>query len=124
MMGAAEVERRMPVWLALAELFLDTELDAADHDRIRAVLAASGYAEAVLHDILRREVAPAFGPNLFAVAGIWDGWDEADARRLLHPVIAGGGFGWTGWLTWRLLRRDLEADWARVNPFAGPPAGR
>jgi len=120
-MDAAGIARRMPVWLAMSELFLDTELDAADHERIRRTLAGSGYDEATLHDILRREVTPAFGPNLFSVAGVWDGWSEADALRLLRPVIAGRGFGWLGWLAWRLLRRDIEADWARINPFAGPP---
>ncbi|MCG5243453.1 DUF7079 family protein [Azospirillum doebereinerae] len=107
----------MPVWLAMGELFLDTELDAADHGRIRRVLAESGYDEAVLHEILRREVTPGFGPNLFAVAGAWGCRNEEDARRLLRPVIAGTGFGWMGWLVWRLLRREVEADWRRINPF-------
>ncbi|CAO3430579.1 DUF7079 family protein [Azospirillum doebereinerae] len=120
-MEAAGIARRMPVWLAMGELFLDTELDAADHGRIRRVLAGSGYDEATLHDILRREVTPAFGPNLFSVAGAWGCWSEEDAHRLLRPVISGRGFGWMGWVVWRLLRREVEADWGRINPFGVVP---
>ena len=54
--ASLELERRRPVWAALSDLFLDTELEAADHQRIAHVLAASGYPESELERILCREV--------------------------------------------------------------------
>jgi hypothetical protein len=36
-------ERRLTIWRALSELFLDTELDTAAYARIAQVVAASGY---------------------------------------------------------------------------------
>ena len=42
----------------LSELYLDTELDDADYDRIAAVLLGSGYSRGQLEEILYRELHP------------------------------------------------------------------
>jgi hypothetical protein len=39
-----EIERRKPVWAALSELWLDTQLTHDDLQRIAAVMKTSGYA--------------------------------------------------------------------------------
>lgn len=81
--------QRRAVWLALSELYLDTDVSLL-YPSIAAALARSPYSDAELWNILRHEVHPVVGPNLRSVAGVWDGFDEAwlaDAieRRLRRP---------------------------------------
>lgn len=72
--AAADLARRRPVWQALSELFLDTEVDAL-LPSLAQRLAASAYSEAELDWILRRELQPLLQWNLFPAAGVWDGFD-------------------------------------------------
>jgi hypothetical protein len=80
-------EQRTPVWNALSELFLDTELQSDDHDRIAKILAASPYSEKKLEEILRFEVTPVLKANLMCVAGEWAGFDEAWMHEKMTPLI-------------------------------------
>jgi hypothetical protein len=82
-----EAEHRMPVWIALSQLFLDTELQEDDHQRIARVLASSPYPEKKLDEILRFEVTPVLKWNLLSVAGEWAGFDEKWLREKLVPLI-------------------------------------
>src|SRR5688500_1297338 len=75
--GGPKIEERAPVWIALSELFLDTELQDDDRERIAKTLAASPYSEKKLEEILRFEVTPVLKANLRCVAGEWSGFDEA-----------------------------------------------
>ena len=81
------IEERIPVWNALSEFFLDTELHHTDRERIATVLAASPYSEEKLEEILRFEVTPVLRANLFSIAGEWTGFDEAWLREKLKPRI-------------------------------------
>jgi hypothetical protein len=65
------IRERMPVWEALAEFFLDTELQENDYRRIAGILVRSPYSEAELWEILRFEVYPPRHLNLLCVAGEW-----------------------------------------------------
>ncbi|MGI4736757.1 MAG: DUF7079 family protein [Janthinobacterium lividum] len=76
-MNARELARRKPVWLALSEFYLDTELQPADLQRIRAVFDQSGYSEQEIRQIDYDEVGPTLYANLLSVAGEWLGFDEA-----------------------------------------------
>jgi hypothetical protein len=87
MLSAVDIERRLPVWLAMSELFLDTELDPVDFARIRTALGASDYDSADLSGIFLQEVVPVLGHNLLSVVGEWAGWDADDLRRLLLPRL-------------------------------------
>lgn len=69
MMQGIDFENRMPVWLALSELFLDAELLPTDIRRIAWLLDTSSYDRGALERILIEEVMPAFAPNLLSVAG-------------------------------------------------------
>ena len=71
-----EIERRKPVWAALSELWLDTELTQDDLQRIAGVMKRSGYNVPQLRDIYLFEVAPVVFPNLLVVAGEWAGFDD------------------------------------------------
>ena len=85
MIDDAEIDRRKPVWAALSELWLDTELAEDDLRRIAGVMKASGYPIGVLRHIYLYEVAPVVFPNLLVVAGEWAEFDHewlfAEATR-------------------------------------------
>lgn len=76
-MKANELARRKPVWLALSEFYLDTELQPADFRRIRAVFDQSGYSEQEIRQFDYDEVGPVLAGNLLSMAGEWAGFDEA-----------------------------------------------
>ena len=76
-MDARELARRKPVWLALSEFYLDTELQPADLSRIRLVFDQSGYSEQEIRQIDYEEVGPLLFSNLLSVAGEWAGFEEA-----------------------------------------------
>ena len=87
-LSEAEIRSRLPVWDAIADLFLDTELDAADRERIARALARSPFPADELDAIYRYEVAPVVHGNLKVVAGEWAGFGEAWLGRA-HPRVPG-----------------------------------
>jgi hypothetical protein len=78
-----EIARRSPVWRALSELFLDTELQPDDHQRIAELIRQAGYNVSEAEAILRNEVAPVFFPNMLSMAGEWVPWSEDFVRELI-----------------------------------------
>ena len=72
-----EIERRKPVWLALSELWLDTELTELDINHIATKMVDSGYSLTELRVICDNEIAPVVYKNLLSpVGGVWSGFDE------------------------------------------------
>lgn len=95
-----DLAAREPAWLALSEMFLDTDVTLSRRWRAQA-LAASGYSVAQLERILVEEVSPACRINLWCVAGVWDGFDPAWLReRILRRRAS----------PWRVLGR-LRHGW-------------
>jgi hypothetical protein len=84
-MNISQPEERLPVWDALAQFFLDDELQPGDYERIANVLADSRYSLAELEDILRHEVYPACKWNLICVAGAWGTWGEEWIMEHIAP---------------------------------------
>ncbi len=122
-----ELARRRPVWSALSDLFLDTELQPDDHVRIARMLRDSGYADATLLAILDEEVAPICGPNLLSVAGEWalfDGeWLEHEILRLCGAsTLARKVNRWGGGLMRRAVAGDLAAVRAALVRLRQDPA--
>lgn len=111
-----EIAQRMPIWMALSELFLDTELCAADYRRIHAVLAASMHDSASLRAILDREVAPALGWNLLSIAGEWAYFTEDDLRKLIVPRLDRRHPFRRSWVIMLVLGRYLDRQWALIDP--------
>lgn len=112
-----DLARRRIAWAVLSELFLDTQLDAADHERIAAALTHARFDADVAERILRREVGPVLWPNLLSVAGEWEGFDldamEAKIRpridRRWPPLVSG----------FQMVRGDWRAVRACMDPAAG-----
>jgi hypothetical protein len=71
----------MYVWIALSELFTDSELTASDKNRLAKQLKISGYSLMEIEVILRDEVMPTFSENLMAVGGNWSGWSDDEIRQ-------------------------------------------
>ena len=67
-------DERFPVWDALLEFFLDTELEEKDYERISRVLAKTEYTIKELQEILYYEVYPVCKWNMFSIAGEWAGF--------------------------------------------------
>lgn len=114
---SVDLENRRPVWDAMSEFYLDTELDADDLERIANVLRSSVYGEAELDLIMFDEVFPVLIPNLHSVAGEWAGYDldsleaailERRNRRLKLPsaMIAGRSLVRGHWRTVKQLMME------------------
>ncbi|MBK5003178.1 hypothetical protein IAE37_005454 [Pseudomonas sp. S31] len=68
--------RRLPIWRALSELFLDVELDDTQFAYVARIVAESGYSADEIQTILWNEVFPVLKANLHSVAGEWVGWPD------------------------------------------------
>ena len=75
-LAVEDVPNRLPVWENLSELFLDTELEADDFQRLGRLLAASRYTLDEIEEILFDEVYPVCIWNLLQVAGVWTAFDS------------------------------------------------
>lgn len=70
-----DLQQRLPVWEALSEFWLDTELTLAQLEGIALVIANSPYSVSEVRLIHDYEVAPALYQNLLSVAREWAGFD-------------------------------------------------
>jgi hypothetical protein len=113
-----ELQRRKPLWTALADLWLDTEIDPYDIQRIADAATASGYSITELNEIYLYEVAPVVCANLLTPAGAWAGFDEA----WLHAELRKGAVSRSLWLrfwVWTGIDRKLmtyatEEHWHKI----------
>ena len=120
----ADIERRKPVWAALSELWLDTELADDDLRRIAGVMGQSDYSVGELREIYLFEVAPVVSPNLLTVAGEWAGFDEGwlfaevtrQARRRSPVLRALVRLGIGKWV----MTFATERHWHRLVEMMAP----
>ena len=81
MQTASETERRLNIWQALSELFLDTELSEETFKYIARMVTESEYGPAEVKHILWQEVFPVLESNLRSVAGVWEGYPREWLRH-------------------------------------------
>ena len=108
-----DLDRRRPVWEALSDLYLDTELDESGLEFIARRIGPAGYSPAELEYILRREVGRAVGDNLnllMSVAGEWAGFDP----EWIEQEILKNERGWRRWFPRYTAWGMIRADWKRV----------
>lgn len=70
-----EIAIRKPVWVAMSDLFLDTDVRLS-YCSIARILAVAPFTIEQMGAILHKEVSPIAAPNLMVVAGEWAGFDE------------------------------------------------
>jgi hypothetical protein len=109
-----DIQRRRPVWTALADLFLDTELQEADLRHIARVLVASGYTDAEVEEILCGEVFPVCIWNMRSVAGVWAGFDS---DWLQERILANAGRVWKKWRVFHPGRWMIREEWEKVVAY-------
>ncbi len=112
-----DLERRRPLWEALADLCLDSALDDVRYRAIATSVVASGYTPAEVQEILWREVLPVVETNLRSPAGEWAGFD---ADWLQERILAQRRRP-HGWLE-RVrpasgVRRIVQQEWLHVLQF-------
>lgn len=112
----AELARRRPLWTALSDLWLDTELQADNRGVIARRMLDSGYDRATLERIMAEEVAPAVYCNLYSVAGEWAGFDEDWLCAEILSGLHGRGAIGRWWLRRRrgFMTRLVRDDWHDV----------
>ena len=71
-----EISNRIPVWTALSEFYIDTELNQDDITRIKKVFIDSGQTLDDIKKIDIYEVFPLLQTNLLSPAGTWAGFDD------------------------------------------------
>ena len=107
---------RRPVWEAMSELFLDTELQENSLSHIASTLTQSPYSLDELESILFHEVYPVLVPNLLQTAGEWAGFDaawleakiiERTRRRRIFKRMP------------QFSRWMIRDDWNRVKELVG-----
>ena len=119
MLSESETERRLRVWHALSDVFLDTELQPHDYQWIASILEGSGYSQAELRAILEDEVAPAFVGNLFSVAGEWTSWSKREVRQIMLRSLR-RGFPPLRWMKKRLAQRIVAEEWQKIASAMAP----
>ena len=109
----AELARRRPLWIALSELWLDTELGNSDLKWIASRLVATGYAWTEIERICLQEVAPALFDNPGAPAGSGAGFDpEWLEDRILNLIGRPDHDAWVAGnrgKLWQFIGRDWPA---------------
>jgi hypothetical protein len=112
---AEQIERRVPVWVAMSDLFLDTEITDATLGHIARTIDRAGFSADEAKAILGTEVAPVFCRNLLGPAGEWAGWSEASVRVAILDFLSGSASRQSiAGFTVMPFGRALTADWGRI----------
>lgn len=102
-LDAKALKRRSPVWAALSDLFLDTDVSLY-YGEIAETLRKSRFSPEEAEHILFEEVGPVFGVNLIAHDRVWSAWPPEHVRVLILDHLA----------LHPLARRAMQAECADV----------
>lgn len=122
------ISHRKPIWIALSELYLDTELEQYDFNLIATKIKESPFSFEEVKQINKEEVFPILFTNLLSVAGEWTGFQEEwlitkitqklKKRTRLRRFFNNIAYGiWKGMLTnyWRKIEIEYRQE-ASTNP--------
>ena len=80
-------EKRLKIWRALSDLFLDTEIEDFTFKYIARTISESGLSLSEVEEILWYEVYPVLESNLRSVTGVWEGWPDSWLLKNLPPSV-------------------------------------
>lgn len=116
------IAARRPLWAAMSEMWLDTELGPIELEYIARMMAESGLTDEALREVYLVELAPVLWPNLFATAGEWAGFDqEWLSERIVHNLTHHPRRTrfWSRFpLTRRMMTYATEEYWRALMPMA------
>ena len=78
-----EIRRRIPVWTALAEFYLDNDLEDTELMHIARRIRKAGYTLPEAKAMLKYEVGPVFIRNGLGAPGRWGLWLEDEVHELV-----------------------------------------
>ncbi len=107
----ATLNTKKPLWMALSDLFLDTELDKKNLVYIAKTMHKSIYSLHEIKDILMLEVFPVCIANLHSVAGESAGFDENWLEETIIAAKRPNRF--RQWMNRRSFWM-IESDWEDV----------
>ncbi len=87
MKNEININDRKPIWIALSNFYLDTELDESDFRGIALKIFESPYTFEEVKNINKYEVFPVLNGNLLDVAGEWAGFDEESLMQKIVSLI-------------------------------------
>ncbi|WP_292010546.1 hypothetical protein, partial [Chryseobacterium sp.] len=77
------IEERKPIWIALSDFYLDTELQDSDFNYIANVFLNSSFTLEEIKHINKYEVFPVLQDNLLDAVGQWARFEE---QWLIHTI--------------------------------------
>ncbi len=117
MTDPVNIEQRRPIWLALSEFYLDTELQDSDFRNIAFTILASQYSLDEVKTINKYEVFPILQANLLSPAGEWAGFDEDWlVEKILYSIEKKSKVGKvTTEITYPLLKWMFKDYWKKLE---------
>ncbi len=115
MLNDVEIARRLPLWWALSDLLLDTDMPHVWGPYIVRTMREGGFALGDAHEIFLDEVGPAFYFNLSIVTGEWAGWEEEYVRRMVVARLRRPA--WMRRIGERSRRATLQDVWDHTLPY-------
>jgi hypothetical protein len=116
MLAPEDIERRLPLWVALSDLFLDTEMGRLWYPSIVKAIRNGGFTVAEAKQILIEEVGPVFAPNLLSVAGEWAGFPDDFVRDRVSAYLNRAGWRPRRQLvTGRMIDTVVKECWPEVE---------
>ncbi|PIF46020.1 hypothetical protein CLU96_3038 [Chryseobacterium sp. 52] len=85
MLNSINSKERKPIWIALSDLYLDTELQDHDFQYIAKIILESPYTFEEVKTINKYEVFPVLQSNLLHPTGEWVGFNE---KWLVEAITA------------------------------------
>lgn len=82
------LEARKPIWIALSDFYLDTELQDSDFQYIARIIIKSPYSLNDVKYINKYELFPVLQTNLMSVASEWMGFNEAWLVNTIQKSLA------------------------------------
>lgn len=116
-----EVQKRIPLWLAISQLYIDNEVGEYDFNRIVGEILKNDFSFDEAEKILIEEVAPVCCWNLYATAGVWTAFDEEDlVNKILKNIYKQEVFPPYHWYIASVYSKFLTAkmiweDWEKVR---------
>jgi hypothetical protein len=121
MLSSEEIEKRKPLWLALSDLWLDSEPTDSTHQMIVREMLDSGCSLEEIERIYAEEVAPAVYTNLLSPRGAWSAFDadwlyKAIIENLNKQKNSSFHRTWIKSATGRfVMTKMVSADWQKIT---------
>ncbi len=117
MMEKRNIAERAQIWIALSDLYLDTEMQEYTYRRIAKIIAESSYSFSQVQQIDRAEVFPVLYSNMLSTAGVWDGFHEEWLIETIQKKIARENFlnRITRNLTYRMFKKTFAPHWEKIR---------